>query len=224
MGLGQAAIETAMAAWTYVSHGDGRSDAVLIGQSLLRVGVARDLELQAGWTPVGFVRTRDGATGAVTNARGLGDMTFGVLYGLSGPNGPVSIQGYVSAPVGTYPLAAGDWAAGARLPMALPVTRKLQIALTPEVDAEVNSSGRGRHATYGGAFGAGYALTTSLSLSADMALFRHEDPAGPATIATAGASLAWQARADTQFDIGTVIGVNRQSPNAQIYVGIAHRF
>ena len=39
-----------------------------------------------------------------------------------------------------------------------------------------------------------------------------------------GASLAWQEGADTQFDFGVVAGLDRDSPDATVYLGIARRF
>jgi hypothetical protein len=151
-------------------------------------------------------------------------VSLGLLYGLSGRNGPVSIQGFVTLPAGTGPLAAGDWGAGARLPVAIPLTSRLQLALTPEADAEVNGDGVGRHLAYGGAAGAGYSLTKSLQLGADIAVFRHMDPSGATTSASAGLSAAWQAGRNTQFDVGATLGLNRDTPTRQLYIGVAHRF
>ena len=108
--------------------------------------------------------------------------------------------------------------------MAFPIAPRLQLAVTPEVDAEVNSSGAGRHLTFGGAAGVGYSLSKSLGLGADIAVFRHEEPSSPTTSASAGLSLAWQAGRNTQLDMGATLGLNRDTADRQLYVGIAHRF
>jgi hypothetical protein len=224
MDPGRVMLETAVASWTYDDHGGTRTDDVAIASSALRVGLVGRLEAQLGWTPVDIVRVRDKTTGVTTTGSGVGDLSLGLLYGLAGRNGPVAIQAFVTAPTGSGPIGAGDWGAGARLPVALPLAPRVQVALTPEVDAEVNASGAGRHLTYGGAFGAGYSLSKSLQFGADIAVFRHEEPSGPTTSASAGLSLAWQVGHNTQLDVGATLGLNRDTANHQLYVGIAHRF
>jgi hypothetical protein len=97
-------------------------------------------------------------------------------------------------------------------------------ALTPEADAEVNASGRGRHATYGGAVGIGHGLTPTLSASVDFAAFQHDEPQGPFSTRTAGASIAWMAARHLQLDVGTLVGLDDHSPSAQAYLGVAARF
>jgi hypothetical protein len=224
MDPGRVMLETAAVSWTYDDHGGAQSDAVLIGASTVRVGLARRLEAQVGWTPVGWVRVRDKLTGLATTRSGVGDVSLGLLYGLAGQSGPVSLQAFVTAPTGTGPIGAGDWSAGARLPIAFPVAPRVQLAVTPEVDAEVNGDGAGRHLAYGGAFGLGYSLSKTVGLGADIAVLRHEESPGPTTSASAGLSLAWQAGRNTQLDVGATLGLNRDTANRQLYVGIAHRF
>lgn len=111
-----------------------------------------------------------------------------------------------------------------RLPVAVELGGGVQFGLTPEVDAAVNGSGSGRHLAYGGAAGIGVPLGRKLSLGVDVAVFRDEDPDGAATTASGGASLAWQAGKETQLDIGGTVGLNRASPDATLYLGIAHGF
>jgi hypothetical protein len=224
LGQGQVVIETAAASWAVSSDSSSRSDTLLIADSLVRFGVLPNLEAQLGWTPVGYIRVRDQATPAATATTQTGDIRLGLLYGLTGPDGPAAIQGFVSLPVGRDPIGSGDWSAGLRLPVSFSLTETLQLAFTPEMDAAVNSSQAGRHLAYGGAAGLGYALTGNIQLGTDIAIFRDRDVSGTTTSAMAGLSLAWQAGQNTQLDLGGVLGLNRNSPDLQISVGIAHRF
>jgi hypothetical protein len=224
MDPGRVMLETAAVSWTHDDSGGAVSDPVSIASSTLRVGITSRLEAQLGWTPAGVVRMRDKASGVTTTGSGVGDVSLGLLYGLSGQNGPVSLQAFATVPTGTGPIGAGDWSAGARLPIAFSLAARLQAAVTPEVDGEVNGDGVGRHLAYGGAFGLGYTLSKALALGADVAIFRHEEPSSPTTSASAGLSLAWQAGRNTQLDVGAVLGLNRDTADRQLYVGIAHRF
>jgi len=221
---GDVMIETAGASWTVTRDPGQRSDEVTIGSSLLRIGLTPRLEAQAGWTPFGIDHVRDRLSGHSSSRSGTGDVTLGLIYGLAGANGPIAIQTFVSLPAGGSAIGAGDWGAGARLPIAFSISSKLQVSLTPEVDAAVNASGNGRHLAYGGAAGIGLPLNTKVSLGADVAIFRDEDPEGAATHETGGLSLAWQESTNTQLDVGGIVGLNRSSPDLGLYFGIAHRF
>ena len=217
-------IETAAAGWTVTRDSSQRSDQITLGTSLLRIGLTSRLEAQAGWTPFGIEHVRDRLSGRSSNRSGTGDVTLGLIYGLAGANGPIAIQTFISLPTGGSAIGAGDWGAGARLPIAFSIGSKLQVSLTPEVDAAVNASGNGRHLAYGGAAGMGLPLNAKVSLGADVAVFRDEDPEGAATHETGGLSVAWQESANTQFDVGGIFGLNRFSSDVGLYFGIAHRF
>lgn len=221
---GKVMIETAVAGWTLEQDADSRTDTLALGSSLLRAGLTSRLEAQIGWTPLGIQWTRDKASGAISRQSGTGDVTLGLTYGLAGANGPVALQGFVTLPTGGAAIGAGDWGAGMRLPAQVSLTKGVQLGLTPEVDAAVNGSGSGRHLAYGGAAGLGFALNDKLTLGVDVAVFRDDDPDGATTRASSGASLAWQAAKDTQFDLGGTAGLNHDSPDATVYLGIAHRF
>ncbi|MGN6357443.1 MAG: transporter [Novosphingobium sp.] len=220
---GRAMIETGIAQWTRESDPTLRTDTLTLGSSTLRLGLASRLEAQVGWTPLGIVWEHDTASGNTARRTSGGDATLGLTYGLAGANGPVALQGFVSLPTGGAALGTGDWGAGLRLPAAVELGG-VEVGLTPEIDAAVNGSGSGRHLAYGGAAGVGVPLAERLQLGIDVALFRDEDPEGASILANVGASLAWQAGANTQFDVGGTVGLNAASPDAALYFGIARRF
>jgi hypothetical protein len=221
---GRVMIETAVANWSRESDPGSRTDTITLGSTEVRVGLTSSLEAQVGWEPLGIEWQRDIASGTVARQTSIGDVALGLKYGLAGANGPVALQGFVTVPTGGSAIGAGDWGAGMRLPVSLELGGGFELALTPEVDAAVNGSGSGRHLAYGGAAGIGVPLTQKLDFDIDVAVFRDDDPDGPATTATGGASLAWQAGKDTQFDLGGTVGLNRSSPDATVYLGIARRF
>lgn len=221
---GRAMIETGIAGWTRESDPASHTDTLSLGSSLLRLGLTSRFEAQVGWTPLGISWQRDLASGALTRTASGGDATLGFIYGLAGADSPVALQGFVSLPTGGRAIGAGDWGAGLRLPVAVELGGGAQLGLTPEIDAAVNASGSGRHLAYGGAAGIGLPLTGKLTLGLDLALFRDEDPDEATTLATSGASLAWQVGANTQLDVGGTLGLNSASPDATLYLGVAHRF
>ena len=217
-------VETAAVGWSVSADPDQRTDSVTFASSVLRAGLTQRLEAQIGWTPYGVVRNRDRTTGLLTRQGGTGDVSLGLIYGLAGANGPLAIQAAITLPTGSSALGAGDWSAQLRLPAVVSLGSGVQLAITPEVDAAANDSGKGRHLSYGGATGVGIPLTEKLGLGLDVSVFRNDEPTGAVTLASAGASLAWQMSANTQLDVGGTAGLNANSPNVGVYFGIAHRF
>jgi hypothetical protein len=221
---GTVMIETALGTWERESEPGSRSDTLTLGSSLLRAGVTSRLEAQIGWAPLGVQWQRDAATGAVQRRTSAGDLTLGLTYGLAGANGPVAVQGFATVPTGGSAIGAGDWGAGLRLPAQVALTSGIDLVVTPEIDAAVNQSGEGRHLAYGGAVGIALALSDTVNLGGDLAAFRDQEPGDPITRVTGGLSLAWQAGEGTQIDMGTTAGINQDSPDLAVYLGIAHRF
>lgn len=224
---GRLSVETALADWTLERDPATRTDTMLIGDTLLRYGVTDSLEARLDWTPYGHVRQRDRLTGAVSRDSGVGDVVLSVRQNLARPAGDglsIAFQPFVSVPVGSGGAGQGDWGAGLLAPISFELNDKLQLAATPEIDAAVDQDGSGRHPRYGSVVGAEYQLSKSVSATAELSLFRDHDPTGHSTQSLAGFSLAWQPSDDFQFDAGTALGLNRDSPDAEFYLGVARRF
>jgi Putative MetA-pathway of phenol degradation len=221
---GHPVLELGLADWTLSRQPGSRTDSVASGQATLRVALGASTEVQVGWTAFGTVRTADRVANTVQRDTGTGDVTLALRRSLGEPNGPVAIQPYVTLPVGGTAIGAGDWGAGVLLPMGFSLGRGVQLAITPQVAAAVNSSRSGRHLAYGAAAGLSTSLADGLSGALEVSATRDEDPAGAKTKALASTSLAWMAGKNTQLDFGTVAGLNRDSPDIEVYFGITRRF
>ena len=220
-------VETALADWTIDDQSDQRSDTVLIGDTLVRVGLTNGIEAQLGWTPYGHVRTRDKTTQAVDSAGRVGDVTVGAKANLLHPDGSglsIAVQPFVSVPVGRAPVGAGDWGAGLVVPVTYDVTDTFNLASTSEVDAAVNADGRGRHLAYSEVVGLDIKLSKALSATIEGQVLRDEDADAVTTQALASASLAWAPQEDLQLDAGAVAGLNRAAPDVELYLGVSRRF
>jgi hypothetical protein len=226
MAPGRVSVETSIADWTRNDDGATRSDTVLIGDTSVRLGLTDRVEAQLGWTPYGHNRTRD--PGGVATANRVGDVTLGVKALLTDPaaGGPlaVALLPYVSLPVGRAPTGAGDWGAGLLLPISYSVNDKVGLAMTPEVDAAVDGDGNGRHLAYSNAAGISYALNGALTATGEFQVVRDDDPSGRTTQAKAALSFAYMATPYTQFDVFGAAGLNRNTPDVELYAGISHRF
>lgn len=207
--------ESGLLSWSRQTDAGTHTDQWVLGDHLLRHGIGRNTEVQFGWRMLAH------STGSGAHT---GDLSLGLLRNFSALDGPVALQAFVTLPSGGNGAGAGDWGGGVRLPVALPLGEDWSLGLTPEVDAAVNASGRGRHLALGGAVGVGRSLAPGLTASVDLSAFSDQDPADHTTSAVSSVSLAWQLDSDTQLDVGLAAGLNRQSIDHQAYVGFAHRF
>jgi hypothetical protein len=221
---GHAMVEVGLADWTLDRQPDARTDTVVAGGLLIRYGLDATTEVQLGWTPYGHVRVRDRTSGEISKISGTGDILFSIRKSLSGPDGKIAIQPFVTVPVGHSSIGAGDWGAGVILPFGFDLGKNLQIAFTPEVDAAVDEDGSGRHLAFGNVIGLSEPLTKTLNLTEELSVARDNDPSGHSTTSLASLSLAYQPGKTTQFDAGAFAGLNRNSPDVEIYFGVAKRF
>jgi hypothetical protein len=224
---GHLQLEVGVGDWTHDESAAEETDQVLVGDSQLRYGVTDAVEARLGWTPYGHVRSRDRFTGETDEASGVGDVTFGLKANLIHPEGTdlsVALLPFATGPTGQRPIGAGDWGAGLLVPISVPLVDRVEVALTPEVDAAVDADRDGRHLAAGGAAGVDLDLSQSVSIGAELAALRDEDPGNHTTQVVAGVSGAWHLREDWQLDLGSNLGLDRGSPDIEVYAGIAKRF
>jgi Putative MetA-pathway of phenol degradation len=224
---GRTVVELGGIDWALDQDATQRSDTLIAGDLLIRHGVTSNLEIQAGWTAFGTVRTRYKVTGTVARSSGAGDVTLAARYNLSNPDGSgfsAAIMPYATLPTGGEAIGAGDWGAGLILPISYSLNDTVGIALTPAIDAAVDSDRDGRHFAYGSVFGISAALSDAVSGALEVQLTRDEDPAGHTTEALASLSFAWVSKDRLQIDAGAVAGLNADSPDLQLYFGITRRF
>lgn len=220
---GRLMVETGLVDWSVNKDDNGRTDTLTFASTDFRLGLDAQTEIFTILTPYQHTRSRDDVGGTTDIAQGFGDTTIGIKRNF-GPSSPIAVQAYVVLPTGASAVSAGDWSVGMRLPVAFDLTDAVSIGLTPEIDAAVDGDGHGRHLAYGAAAGIGFALNDKAQFGVDLRATRDDDPAGATTPVTLGASFALQSGDNTQFDIGSVAGLNHDAPGLELYVGIARRF
>lgn len=224
---GRVSLETGLVDWTREDDSSMRSDTILIGDTLVRIGLTDTIEAQVGWTPFGHVRTRDKTSAAIDRADRVGDVLLGFKANLHNPDGSgfsVAAHPFVTVPVGRGPVGAGDWGAGLVVPVTYDLSDKLNLEFTPEIDAAVDQDGQGRHLAFSGTAGLAAAISDALTGAVEFQALRDQDPTGRTTQTLAGVSFAWMTSKVMQFDIGGAVGLNHVSPDAEIYVGVSRRF
>jgi hypothetical protein len=225
MDPGHVQLELGLGDWTLTRQGADREDDVATGDFLLRFGLTPSLEMQVGWTAYTHIRARSG--NAVARTGGVGDVTVALRQNLHNPDGSgfsIAIMPYATLPTGSDGIGAGDWGAGVLVPVSYALPHGFSLALTAEADAAVDADGKGRHFAYNAVFGLGASLTQKLGATAELSVGRDEDPSGHSTQAIAGLSLGWTPNDNVQLDVGANAGLNRDSPDLELYFGVTRRF
>lgn len=224
---GHVSVETAVVDWTLDRQQDSRTDTVLIGDTIVRVGISDAVEARVGWTPYGHQRVRDRQSGAIDSVGQSGDVSLGIKASLLHPDGSdlsIAVLPYVTLPVGGSQIGGGVVGAGLLIPVSYDLSDAVQLAVTPEIDAQPDSDGAGRHLRYSAAGGLIFALSGTVSLSTEAQVIRDEERDARTTQALAALSVAWQPADDWQLDVIGTAGLNRAAPDIQLSAGLARRF
>jgi len=218
---GHLQIEVGLADAVFQRSGGVHEDTYTLGATELRLGLTKRVEVEAGWSPWVIDTTRGGE-----RLTGTGDASLAVLAALTDPDGKgvaVSAQGFVTLPTATHGLGAGGWTGGARLPMAVPLSDTVSLGLTPEVDILRDAAGGGVHAAWIGVASLSRAFGPT-TLGAELWGEVEDEPAGTIRRASADLTAAFAIGKSLQLDAGANLGLNRATPKAEIYAGIARRF
>jgi hypothetical protein len=191
------------------------------GSALAKYGVSERLDLEAGMALYQFQRVHD-ATGTATST-GVGDLYLHAKY-LVG-SGPVSfaLDPYVKLPTAGGGLGNGHVEGGLVAPVSYDLGGGWSLAATPEADLLLNGSGSGYHTNLVNVVGLGKGIG-AVTLGAEFWTSQNLDPAGTVSQYSADVNAAWLVNNDTQLDCGLNLGLNRATPDTEIYFGIARRF
>lgn len=223
---GHISIEAGLSDWTLDQASGERTETLIAGDFLARVGLGTATELRLGWTAYGRERDRD-ASRAVTRQHRVGDATIGLRQNLRNPDGSgtsIALTPFVSIPIGRQPIGAGDWGAGVAGSAMISLTDMLTFEFAPEVDAAVDKDGHGRHLSYSAVEGLSAKLGTAVTATVEYRAQRDRDPGGHATMQLAGLSIGWQPEDDMQIDVGANTGLDHHTPDVEVYFGVSRRF
>lgn len=219
-------LETDLPNWTFTSNNGVRADVVIPFNPTLKYGLGANTDVQVNWAP--YIHSRARVTGfGVASADGVGDVfvrlkqrftkpadkfQFGLIPYVKLPTAPTRIGGNRHVEGGLVASAqyalAGGWT----------------LTAAPEVDVLLNSTDNSRHAQLAGALNVGKTLTPKLTAYAEIYGAKNYDPAGTVDQASADFALAYLVRPNLQFDAGANIGLNSNTPDAQLYLGVSTTF
>ncbi len=226
---GHLQVEEGLVDWSHDSNRDSVEDDLLLGDTALRYGLGPSTELRLDWTAYGHVRVKDRATGLVSRDHGSGDVTIGLRQNLHNPDGSgfsIAVQPFATLPSGGHAIGAGTWGAGLVVPVSYQLPSNIQFGLTGEIDAAPDEDRHGRHTAYSATASVSVPVTKSITGSAERWAMRDRDPSGHSSQYSLDLAAAWipKEKGRLQLDAGTYIGLNRQTPDIEAYVGVTEKF
>lgn len=200
-------------------------DTVLAPNPTLKYGLSKDLDVEASIAPFEEVRTR--TAGETRTLEGVGDLYLRLKYAVFSSAGgafQLSLVPYVKAPTARAGLGDGAVEAGVVAPMSLKLTSVLTLTLSPEVDALKDGADDGRHANTSQTVNLSLALPRDVTLYGELWADWDFDPAGTGRQTSFDLAATKLLGPSLQLDAGLNLGLDRQTPGAQAYLGVSKKW
>lgn len=214
-------VETGLADWSLQKSGGARESLLAVGETALKYGLTGRSDIALDVTP--WQRASAGAD----RASGFGDLVVSYKHRLTADDAAVEVAvlPLIKAPTAKHSLGNGKWEGGLLIPIAYAIPgTAFSLGMTPEVDWAADADGRGHHAAMAQVAGFGWQASERLNLSAEIWGQWDWDPARTTRQASADGALAYLLSDSVQLDVGANVGLNRVTPDVEIYGGVSKRF
>jgi hypothetical protein len=218
-------IETGIADWSLQKSAGERDTSLAIGETTIKYGLTDSADIEVDVIPWQRVTSRAGSLH--DSASGVGDINILYKQQLTGSGSPVQLTAmpFIKVPTAKHSLGNGKWEGGVLVPIGYAVPKSpLSIGLTPEIDWVADADGHGHHAAMAQVVTLGWQANPKLNLSAELWGQWDWDPAGTTRQASADGSIAYLLSNDVQLDAGANLGLNKNTPDVELYTGVSVRF
>jgi len=222
---GRFQIESGLADWSLQNGGAERETSLAIGETTFKYGLSDRSDIEVDVTP--WDRSTSRVGGLHDSASSFGDITVAYKEQLTGNDAElqVALLPIVKIPTAKRSLGNGKWEGGLLVPIGFSIPKSpLSIGLTPELDWAADADGRGHHAAMVQVVSLGWQASDKLNLSGELWGQWDWDPAGTNRQASADGSIAYLVSDDLQLDAGANFGLNRETPDVELYGGVSKRF
>ncbi len=204
----------------FVNYTD-TGDALQALDPTLKHGVTNLLDAEV--TIGGYQSQRAG--GQVVHS--FGDIVVRLKLSLLGDDGgavAIALIPYAKAPTARAPIGNEHWEGGANLPILISLPYDLGLTVEPEIAVLKNAQNDGSQASFTGVVNLGRKVFGPVSTFVELYAQTYTDHQTPGPTLTFDTGLSWTVTKTLQLDIGANVGLNRSTPGANLYTGIAARF
>lgn len=216
-------LETDAINWTTNRDGGVRTDVILYTNPYLKYGLGPKTDIEVNIAPYETVRVSAG--GSHDTIGGIGDLYVRLKQQLTDSSAKVQVGviPFVKAPTARIGIGNRKWEGGVALPIVFTLPQGFTLNLGPEVDLLADSDGHGRHAQAIGVVNLSKSVGKA-TLYGELWSAHNFDPAGTVHQYSADVAVAYLVAPTLQLDVGGNFGLNRFTPDAQVYAGISTRF
>jgi hypothetical protein len=216
---GKLQLESNVADWVRIDAGDAKADIWQVGGSVLKLGLTDHSDLQLGFTP--YVDIDSGPN----HLSGVGDVTLRYKHRLTGGDARVQVAviPFIKLPTARHDIGNGKVEGGLAVPVSTALG-KATLTFGPELDLLTDSDGDGRHPQLVNLINIAGSVAPKLTLAAELWTATNFDPADAVTQLSADAALAYLVTDNFQLDAGANLGLNRDTPDMELYAGFSIRF
>lgn len=218
-------LETGLTDWTLQEGGGERDTSLVIGETTLKFGLTDRSDIEVDVTP--WQRSTSRSRGVHDSTSGFGDIAVGYKQQLtaSGASVQVAALPFVKIPTAKHSLGNGKWEAGLLIPIGTSIPNSpVSLGATPELDWVADGDGGGHHAAMAQVVSLGWQASDKLGLSAEIWGQWDWDPDGTTRQYSADASATYLVHDDLELDAGANFGLNRKTPDVELYAGVSKRF
>jgi hypothetical protein len=218
-------IETGLIDWTHDKAGGERTDEFVWGGTTIKYGISGNADVELSLAPMETMATR--ANGAHERHSSFGDIDARVKYRLTGESAAVQValEPFVKLPTANRQLGNGKLEGGVLMPIQVSVGKgPFTLSFDPEFDLLADAVGHGRHLAMSQVVNLAVSLSEKLSISSELWHEWDWDPARTVRQASADGSIAYLLSNDLQLDGGANFGLNRNTPDVELYTGVSVLF
>jgi hypothetical protein len=216
-------LETDIGNFTHDAHAGDSTDTLYFVNPYLKYGIGTHTDIEVNWAPSILERTTTDDKRHVT--RGEGDLYVRLKSNFySGDVVSVSIIPFVKAPTASHGIGNGQWEGGVAMPISVAIKGGFTLLLGPELDALADADGRGHHVAVTNLFNLSHALTPKLSIAVEYWREDNPDPSGHVKQESGDVALSYAVSPALQLDVGANTGLNKATPNEQVYFGLSYRW
>ena len=223
---GMIQLETDLINFTRFDVGGGlKVDTILYTNPTLKYGIGDSTDIEASITPYETIRVHGGGFGSASIG-GVGDLYLKLKQRLTATDASnqFALAPYIKIPTAKLGIGNRKVEGGLIGTGQFSLGNGFTLTASPEIDALSDADLHGHHVQLVGALNLGKSLSSNVTASVELWSAQNFDPSGTVHQYSIDGGLAWVARPNLQFDVGANFGLNRETPDAQVYVGVATRF
>ncbi|UVO51430.1 transporter [Sphingomonas sp. SUN019] len=219
---GRVQVELDVATYTRDRSDGFRLETIGVTPVNLKLGLARNTDVQLIVAPYIHQIATDLQSGARTKTGGFGDITLRLKQNLWGNDDGTTAFGlmpYVTLPTSTNGVGTGKVEFGLIAPLAIKLSDAVDLGVMTEIDVVADDDARGHRINFVNSATLGFSLTDKLGLYTE--IFTEK---GAAWNVTGDAGITYKLTDELQLDTGLNLGLTDAADDVMAFVGLSRRF